>query len=363
MLISPGSPFKCQRHSLRVKSLNRCKGALNSMAHKFIFLSIALMLLEGCGGALISNRQERSIGRGVHAEIKAEYALVSSKDPVAQWAKEFIKPLEKASAPFRDPAEVRGYKIAVIADDTLVNAFAAPGGYTYLSTGLILKAKTCAEIAGVMGHELAHITQRHGAKSLEKGVAAQELIGLFLEDGLAANSASVIWGFLQATTFSREDETEADRVGLRVTYRAGYTPYGLADFFATLLKSEGSGGPEFLSSHPATSKRVRSVRSQIKRRYGKKAKKKSSACLTRLKLSELKARIRSGKMKTNGKVTPAKATKKKATASGWKKGKSKKATPPATKGGWRRGSKTKVKSAPATKSGWKKGSPKKESTP
>jgi len=321
---------------------------------KLIYLGAALFLLEGCGGALISNKQERSIGRGVHAELKSEYALVSPKDPVGKWAKAFIRPFQKASERFRSSREIGGYKIAVIADDTLVNAFAAPGGYTYLSTGLILKSKSCAEIAGVMGHELAHVTQRHGAKSIEKALAGQQLIGLFFDEGLAANSAEIIWGFLQATTFSREDETEADTVGLKVSYHAGYNPYGLANFFKSLLKDSGGDGPEFLSSHPATSKRVRSVRSQIKRLYGKKASKKSSECLTKMKLKDLKARIRSGKMKVIAKTKSTQSSKK-ATAAGWSKGSAKKKKSSATKAGWGKGATKKPSKSPATKSGWSKG--------
>ncbi|MEE2758338.1 MAG: M48 family metallopeptidase [Myxococcota bacterium] len=271
---------------------------------------VGLVVLQGCGGALISNQQEREIGAGVDKQLRKEYRLVHSKDPVAKWAKELVAPLERASVRFRDPKEVGGYKVAVIADNELVNAFAAPGGYTYLSTGLILQSKTCAEIAGVMGHELAHVTQRHGAKSIESSFAVEQIVSFFLSDGLAAGSAVLIWQFLSSTTFSRDDENEADTVGLQITYGAGYNPDGLADFFRILLKAEkGASAPEFLSSHPATSKRIRSVKRQIRKRYGASIKRKSTKCRTRMKLAEVKRRIESGKLRLGPKPVQKKTAR------------------------------------------------------
>ncbi len=296
------------------------------------FVITAGVLTQGCGGALISNKEERALGAGVHKEIAAEYQLVDKNDPVSKWARSFIVPFETASNKFRRVKEVGGYKIAVIADDSLINAFAAPGGYTYLTTGLILNARSCAEIAGVVGHELAHITERHGVKAMEQAIAAQGLIEILLEDGSAAETAAFAFGFLQSTRFSRADEMEADEIGLRITYGAGYDPNGMADFFQTLLAGEGGVSmPEFLSSHPATSRRIRSVRQQIKRRYGERAKSKSTRCRTKMKLSSLKARIRGGELKLAKK--PAQVSK-------------------ASKAGWSRGKKAAEVQRKSAKSGW-----------
>jgi len=251
-------------------------------------------LQVGCG-SLIGNRQEVEIGQGVHDQLRAEYDLVDRSDPVAKWAVEFLEPLQRGSADFRDPKEIGGYKVSVISDDTLVNAFAAPGGYTYLSTGLILSAKSCAEIAGVMGHELAHVTERHGVKRVEGAFAAEQLAAFFLDEGLAKDAAVTIWGVLQSTKFSRDDEAEADSVGLRISYAAGYDPTGLAQFFEKLLEGEGGFNLEFLSSHPATDKRIKAVEAEIQRRFGAKAKRRSRKCKgTKLSLAQAKARIKGG---------------------------------------------------------------------
>ncbi len=253
----------------------------------------------GCGGALISNQQEKQIGAGVDEQIEKEYTVLSANDPVAKWAVAFVEPFSQASTSFRDPADFDGYKVEVIADDQLINAFAAPGGYVYISTGLIKAADDCAEIAGVMGHELAHVTQRHSARQIEKAYAAQIVSDFFLEDGLTKTAAETLFGFLQATKFSRDHEREADEVGLQISKRAGYDPDGLARFFQKLL-AQGSSPPEFLSSHPATADRIKDVRASIKSRYGNNPG-GSTACRTAMKLPQIKAHLSGGKTRTKRK--------------------------------------------------------------
>lgn len=268
---------------------------------RLITCLIAAIAIGGCGGALISDKQELQIGAGVDKEIEKEYRIVAASDPVAKWAKEFIKPFAAASKQFRNPNDFKGYKIEVIADDKLVNAFAAPGGYVYISTGLIKQATDCAEIAGVMGHELAHVTERHSAQQIEKAYAAQLASDFFLADGLTKTAAQTLFQFIQATTFSREHEREADDVGLRISRGAGYDPDGLARFFQKLLKlQKGSAPPEFLSSHPATEDRIRDVRAAIKKRFGNKPG-GTDACKTAMKLPELQQRINGGQVKTQSK--------------------------------------------------------------
>ena len=261
---------------------------------RFLLVAGLLAFTTGCG-SLITPKQELKIGVGVHEELKKQYTLVDASDPLALWAKEFVAPMESASREFRDPAEIGGYKVSVIADDALVNAFAAPGGYTYIATGLILQAQSCAEIAGVMGHELAHVTQKHGVKSLETAMAAQALSDMLLGEGsISSQAAQAVLGVLQSTKFSRDDESESDEVGLQISAKSGYNPYGLAEFFKKLLGSSG-GVPQFLSSHPATDERIASVKAQIKKRYGNKyslADVHKGACKTKLQLDAVKARIK-----------------------------------------------------------------------
>lgn len=260
----------------------------------------AMSCSGGLGGILISNQQEVEIGAGVDEQIRLEYALAEPSDPITQWAAEIVAQLQAGSAGFRDPAEIGGYKVAVIVDDGLVNAFAAPGGYTYISTGLILNASSCAEIAGVMGHELAHVTERHGVEAVEGAIAAGLLTDIFLGEGLAADAAATIWSVLQGTTFSREKEAEADEVGLQITYNGGYNPYGLVDFFEALLALQsGAEPPEFLSSHPATSSRITEVTDRIEKLYGAhvvRGETQTYGCQASLSLEQAQARVQSGQI-------------------------------------------------------------------
>ena len=90
------------------------------------FLSLAAALLSGCG-MLITPQKEVEIGKGVDQELRKQYRMVDGGDPVAGWAKEFVEPLQKGSTAFRNPNEIGGFKVSVIADDKLVNAFSPLG--------------------------------------------------------------------------------------------------------------------------------------------------------------------------------------------------------------------------------------------
>jgi len=254
---------------------------------------------DGLGGFLISNEQELELGASVDEQLRYEYAIATPEDATSVWARQLVSSLVTASTPFRDPAEIGGYKVAVIVDDDLVNAFAAPGGFVYISTGIVLQSDDCAEITGVLGHELGHVTERHGIKQLEETYAIAVISEWFLGEGIANDVANGIYGFLASTQFSQEHEAEADSVGLQIAYGAGYNPYGLTDFFAKLLAlANGQEVPTFLSSHPATQDRIDDTSAEIERRYGDDVNPGTTqtyGCLgTDLTLEQIKAHIQGG---------------------------------------------------------------------
>ncbi len=265
----------------------------------FVALSAALAGCNGLGGLLVSNEDEVTLGEGVDEQIEGEYRIVQEDDPVAQWARELVAPLVTASAQFRNPAEISGYDVEVLYEDELINAFAAPGGFTYISSGLILQASSCAEIAGVMGHELAHVTERHSVKQIEAQFAATTIIGFFLDEGLAASAAATVWAFLQNTSFSRQDESESDDIGAEIMFDAGYNPFGLVDFFTRLQElSGGSSPPTFLSSHPDSGDRAETITAKIESKWGSevvRGQTQSYDCIgTSLTLAQVQERIREG---------------------------------------------------------------------
>jgi predicted Zn-dependent protease len=159
-----------------------------------------------------------------------------------------------------------------IIDDPQVNAFALPGGFLFVHTGLILRAETEGELAGVLAHEIAHVTARHGTRQATRGqIANLATIPLIFLGGWTgfgvrqAASLAIPIGFL---TFSRAFEAEADFLGLQYLYASGYDPIAFVDFFERLQamekKKPGSLASVF-RSHPMTDDRIESAQKEIDR--------------------------------------------------------------------------------------------------
>jgi predicted Zn-dependent protease len=155
----------------------------------------------------------------------------------------------------------------VISSDEL-NAFCMPGGKIVFYSGLINRLKlTDGEIAIVMGHEVSHALREHSREQVSQAIAAQAAIGvgaaLLGIDGVA-DLANTAYEALIATKFSRVDESEADRIGLELTARAGYDPRAGVSLWQKMMKaSQGSRPPEFLSTHPAEANRVKEIESLL----------------------------------------------------------------------------------------------------
>ena len=151
-----------------------------------------------------------------------------------------------------------------------VNAFALPGGFFFVNTGLILKAENEAELAGVMAHEIAHVAARHGTRQATRGTIAQlATIPLIFWGGWAAygvrQATSILLplGFLQ---FSRAFESEADMLGLQYMYKTGYDPTAFVDFFEklqTLEKKKPGTLSKAFSTHPPTDNRIKDAQKNI----------------------------------------------------------------------------------------------------
>ena len=158
-----------------------------------------------------------------------------------------------------------------IVNDASINAFAGPGGYIGANIGLFLSSESESELAGVMAHEIAHVTQRHLARSFEAAdrmslpttaaLIAAVLIGATADGaaGAAALAAASAVGVQFRINFTRANEKEADRVGIQTLADAGYDPFGMPRFFERLQKNSrlyGTRPPEFLSTHPVTTNRI-----------------------------------------------------------------------------------------------------------
>ncbi|MGK0673609.1 MAG: M48 family metalloprotease [Halothiobacillaceae bacterium] len=161
------------------------------------------------------------------------------------------------------------FRFTVIQDDA-INAFAAPGGYISLFSGLILHTDDENELAGVMAHEMAHVTQRHVARMIASGasanltvlaaLAAAILVGGSNPDAAAAAvNLGMAGAIQQQINFTRDQEYEADRIGIQILSGAGFDPQGMVSFFEKLARQEGDGfyvHNELLRTHPVTTHRI-----------------------------------------------------------------------------------------------------------
>ncbi|WP_019936529.1 M48 family metalloprotease [Bordetella sp. FB-8] len=165
--------------------------------------------------------------------------------------------------------------------DPEINAFTLPGGFIGVNTGLILACESESELAGVLGHEIGHVAQRHIARGMtqsgQNGMIALASVAAALIAGLAARSGDLAMGiatFGQAAAisrqleFSRDAEREADRAGLRMLYKAGYDPKGMASLFGRLMMdsrlNDGTGGGPWARTHPQSIERMTDMQNRIR---------------------------------------------------------------------------------------------------
>ncbi|WP_237248140.1 M48 family metallopeptidase [Sideroxyarcus emersonii] len=173
--------------------------------------------------------------------------------------------IEPQTEVFRKDAPGWHWEVNVISSNEL-NAFCMPGGKIMFYSGLIDKLHLSdSEIAIVMGHEISHALREHSREQLSQAIAAQTAIDIgtaLLGFGAgSADLASVGYEKLVATKFSRTDESEADRIGLELSARAGYDPRAGISLWQKMLQASQGGGrpPEFLSTHPAEENRVQQI--------------------------------------------------------------------------------------------------------
>jgi len=231
----------------------------------------ALIITFLCGCATIYNpatgkkeiifiptSTEQTIGRQTAAQIAKEFKFV--KDPIALRR---IREIGKKIAAVSDRKDLQ-YSFYVI-DDKNINAFTIPGGYVYVNSGLMDKA-TDSELACVLGHEIGHVAAKHIIKKM------QSQIGYSLLMNIAARSADIsdiqtavsITYDLVSKGYSREDELEADRIGVKYAYKAGYDPHAMIRFLKKMQAEEkGNRGLVFLRTHPYPEQRMQQLQQYI----------------------------------------------------------------------------------------------------
>jgi predicted Zn-dependent protease len=230
---------------------------------------VNLPVLGNSVSGTISTQQEYEYGREFLRSIRRETRLLD--DPLIQ---EYIISLTYKLAATSELTDSR-LEFALIDSDVL-NAFAAPGGIVGVNAGLFLYAQNEGQMASVLAHELAHISQRHYARGIEEtrnstlpnmaGLLASLVIAAAAggEAGQAALMTTQAVGVENQLRFSRSNEEEADRIGIRNLYNAGFDPQDMAGMFEQMLKTRGFSRrqPEFLSTHPLDENRIADSRNR-----------------------------------------------------------------------------------------------------
>lgn len=220
----------------------------------------------GSGVGLIDQQKEKMIGEKVFREVHKQMPVLQNPWLEDQLVSVFSHILSQTQL---------GQPIGlVIINDPQINAFAVPGGLFAINTGMVIFARNMDEVAGVMAHEVAHVSQRHYSRSQEafKGQGLLTLAGL-LVGALVASQAdgdvgtAVMLGSQAALmdkqlNYSRNQEREADRIGMQYMYTAGYNPQSMADFFEVMHRetSKVSFLPDFWLTHPLSTERMSEAR-------------------------------------------------------------------------------------------------------
>lgn len=240
---------------------------------RLLVLLVALPLLAACATnpvtgkselSLIPESQEIAMGQEAAGQIAAQMGLVQD-EALQKYVSDLGIALAKSSERPHLP-----WKFHVV-DDPVVNAFALPGGFIFITRGILTHMNSEAELVSVLGHEIGHVTAKHSVSQISKAQLAQIGLGvgsLMLPEGLEGlgDIAGAGLGLL-FLKFGRDDERQSDALGFRYMTNLGYDPREMASMFRTLerqAKKQGGGGiPEWASTHPAPENRVENTLARV----------------------------------------------------------------------------------------------------
>jgi metalloendopeptidase OMA1, mitochondrial len=237
-----------------------------------LILALFLVALTGCATVpythreqliLVPTSQELQLGATAYREVLSKAVIVHNP--------KFVDPVRQVGQRIATAANRPDYKweFNVIDDDSMINAFALPGGKVAVYTGLFPVAQDDAGLAVVLGHEVAHALAHHGAERMSQGLLAQ-IGAIGLSVALGGSNPQTAQAVMQAyglgaqygvlLPFSRGQEAEADHIGLILMAKAGYDPHAAIGLWERMEKMNEKSPPEFLSTHPSYGARLANIR-------------------------------------------------------------------------------------------------------
>ncbi|HNS31786.1 MAG TPA: M48 family metallopeptidase [bacterium] len=235
---------------------------------KNIAFFMSLILLAGCATyynpmtqkseyTLYTEQDEMDMGAAADKKVQEEYKVIATPSQ--------LKKIGDKVAATSDRPNI-SYTFRVIENEE-VNAFALPGGFIYLHTGLLQKIENESELANIIGHEIAHIVARDGVNNMQKSILYSIPSQILLRNRSKAIQDAVNAAFsVTMLKYSRSTELRADTYGVTYAYRAGYNPEGMITFFQKLQEMESGSNSiqiSFLRSHPVVSERIKNVQNVI----------------------------------------------------------------------------------------------------
>lgn len=210
---------------------------------------------------LISDSQENGLGLEFDKQVRTESKILDD----AQWQSYFNEMGQRIVA-VSDRKEIEYHFTVIESDD--INAFATPGGYVYIYTGLLKLMDSEAQLAAVTSHEISHVVARHGVKRLQQALGISILLEIVSgkSDSQTLQTAIGLGLSVALSGYSRSNEREADRFGIHYMSLAGYNPKGVIDMFEKLASvSEGKRNffENMMATHPETQERIQNAKSQL----------------------------------------------------------------------------------------------------
>lgn len=205
--------------------------------------------------------QEVALGLQAAPEMAAQHGGAETGTQAAALVRQvgarLVNRTEARTSPYK-------FNFHLLRDQETINAFALPGGQIFITRALLNRLETEGQLAGVLGHEIGHVIQRHSAEHMARAGLTQGMVNAasVATDGQAGQMAAMI-GQTINMRYGRDDELESDRSGLRYMYEAGYDPRALIGVMKILDEASAGGPPEFLSTHPKPANRIQHIQQLI----------------------------------------------------------------------------------------------------